>query len=314
MASVDIFDLLDRQLVHALQLDGRAPFSTIAAVLGVSDQTVARRYARLCASGKVRVSGVTDPDRLGEVSWFVRIRCTPSATAELARALARRADTSWVRTTSGGTEIVCMVRASSGDTTQLLIDKLPRTAHVTDVSANCVLHVFYGGPDSIVDALTPDQVHALAPPIPLRTARLGLDDVDRQMMTLLHRDGRASLTELATVTGRPVTTLRRRLADLRTTGTIYFDVALDYRALGMSMQTMLWLSVSPDQTTAAGEALATHPEVPFVAATTGSTNLYASVLCPDPAALFTYLSTKIAALPSVQRMETAPVLHTLKTV
>src|SRR3954447_5816865 len=40
------YDELDRRLVHALQIDGRAPFSAIADVLGVSDRTVARRYAR----------------------------------------------------------------------------------------------------------------------------------------------------------------------------------------------------------------------------------------------------------------------------
>jgi hypothetical protein len=37
------------------------------------------------------------------------------------------------------------------------------------------------------------------------------------------------------------------------------------------------------------------------------------VLCPDPGALFAYLTTKVAALPGVQRTETAPVIRTLKT-
>ena len=40
-------DALDLKLLHALQIDGRAPFSRIAEVLGVSDQTVARRFRRL---------------------------------------------------------------------------------------------------------------------------------------------------------------------------------------------------------------------------------------------------------------------------
>jgi DNA-binding Lrp family transcriptional regulator len=35
-------DELDRAIVHALHIDGRAPFSRIASVLDVSDQTVAR--------------------------------------------------------------------------------------------------------------------------------------------------------------------------------------------------------------------------------------------------------------------------------
>jgi len=36
-------DRLDRQILQALQLEGRAPFSRLAAVLGVSEQTIARR-------------------------------------------------------------------------------------------------------------------------------------------------------------------------------------------------------------------------------------------------------------------------------
>jgi DNA-binding Lrp family transcriptional regulator len=42
-----MLDDLDRALIHALHIDGRAPFSRIAAVLGVSAQTVARRYRRV---------------------------------------------------------------------------------------------------------------------------------------------------------------------------------------------------------------------------------------------------------------------------
>jgi hypothetical protein len=37
-------DTLDEQLIHALQVDGRATFNQVAAVLGASDRTVARRH------------------------------------------------------------------------------------------------------------------------------------------------------------------------------------------------------------------------------------------------------------------------------
>lgn len=39
-------DGLDRQLVHALAVDGRAPFSRIAAAVGASDRTATRRTKR----------------------------------------------------------------------------------------------------------------------------------------------------------------------------------------------------------------------------------------------------------------------------
>ncbi|MFE2097462.1 AsnC family protein [Streptomyces sp. PTD9-10] len=43
-----MLDDLDRALIHALHRDGRAPFSRIAGVLGVSARTIARR-SRRCA-------------------------------------------------------------------------------------------------------------------------------------------------------------------------------------------------------------------------------------------------------------------------
>ena len=52
-----VLDAVDRQIVHAMQVDGRAPFSRWRRSLGVSEQTVARRWRRLRADGVVRVLG-----------------------------------------------------------------------------------------------------------------------------------------------------------------------------------------------------------------------------------------------------------------
>src|ERR1700760_4745948 len=95
-------DPLDVQLVYALQLDGRAPFSVIGDVLGVSDQTIARRYNRLRWSGLLRVRGLVEPDLLGLRSWLIRVQCTPSAAAAVAEALARRPGTAPVSPTPPG--------------------------------------------------------------------------------------------------------------------------------------------------------------------------------------------------------------------
>ncbi|MEU7876050.1 AsnC family transcriptional regulator [Dactylosporangium sp. NPDC049140] len=314
MARSDL-DELDLGIIHALHLDGRASFTRLGEVLGVSDQTVARRYARLRADFRVRVSARTDAARVGEVSWCVRIQCVPSVAVTVGRALARRADTSWVKLASGGTEISCMVRAvSDRDSSALLLEQLPKTPNVTGVTANCLLHVYFGGPQSPVEALTPEQAAAIRWPEAPADGRAVLSDDDRRLVGMLAADGRAGFTELAAATGRPHTTLRRRVQELRECGALYFDVDVDHRALRLPMQTMLWLSVAPDRMVETGEALARHPEAVFVGATTGSTNLYAAVLCPDPAAFYRYLATRVAALPAIQHLETAPVIQTLKSL
>ena len=58
--------------------------------------------------------------------------------------------------------------------------------------------------------------------------------------------------------------------------------------------------------------MAEHPEVTFAAATTGQVNLHLSVVCRDANALYRYLTTSIAALPGIQRVETAPSIRLVK--
>src|SRR5215472_5967026 len=94
-------DELDRQLVHCLGVNGRASFSQIAEILGVSDQTVARRYRRLRSSGALRVVGLKARHKVGALGWFLRMRCVPGSGQAIAAALARRPDTAWIHQRSG---------------------------------------------------------------------------------------------------------------------------------------------------------------------------------------------------------------------
>ncbi len=160
-------DDVDRGLVHALHLDGRAPFSRIAAVLGVSTQTVARRYRRLCAAAGLRVVGLADPHRAGRTQWLVRLTAAPHSAQDLAHALARRADTSWVKLASGGTEIITVVRTPADAAGHsLLLHDIPRTAGITAVSAHYLLHTYLGGLTAWrgrADVLDEAQQRQLAP-------------------------------------------------------------------------------------------------------------------------------------------------------
>src|SRR5207248_695744 len=114
---------------------------------------------------------------------------------------------------------------------------------------------------------------------------------------------RTPLAELAAVTGWSPTTVRRRLAELRGHGVLYYDVDYDPRLVGYGVMVALWLSVEPAALAATGAALAAHPEVAFAGATTGPNNVFASVVAEDVAALYTYLTTRVAALPGVRTME-----------
>nr|WP_218952133.1 Lrp/AsnC family transcriptional regulator [Amycolatopsis anabasis] len=310
-------DTVDRQLAHALQLDGRASFSTIAAVLGVSDQTVARRYRRLRSAGALRVVGLPNARRLGHVEWLVRLRCMPDAAGPIAEALARRENTSWVGLTSGGAEIVCVLRSRSpAERNALLLGQLPHTPRVVAVTAHLLLRTFFGGAtgwNGRADALTPDQIEALRPePAEPGGEPVRLGDGDEALLAELALDGRASLQRLAAACGRSESTVQRRLEHLRARGALFFDVEIEPGLLGFSGEGWLWLSVAPRDLVSVATAMAGHPEIAFVAATTGSANLVASLGVRDVDQLFDYVAGPLAALDAIRDLESAPVMRTVK--
>ncbi|MDP9868901.1 MULTISPECIES: Lrp/AsnC family transcriptional regulator [Streptosporangium] len=313
-----VADDLDRKLIHALQLDGRAPFSRIADVFGVSDQTIARRYRRLRSQGVLRIVGVPPANYVAHGRWLLRLRCAPGAAQSVAATLARRPDTAWVQIVSGGTELLCIARTRSQvESEQLLLAGLPRGNRVVAIAAHSVLHTYYGSPGRIrsLEALSPEEVQRLSPePAPEIDDIQPLDPGDQQLLDILARDGRAGHAELAAATGWSQSTVGRRLDHLRGIGVLHYYAEFDLSYVGFHTAARLWATVAPAELVATGQALAGHPEVVFAAATTGPTNLAVQVVCRNSRELYRYLTERVAALKSIGHVETAPIVQNVKRV
>lgn len=312
-------DGVDRALLHALMIDGRASFARLARVLDTSDRTVARRYARLRDGGVARVVGAASIDAVTD-RWLIHVRCQPRAALDVASALARRDDTSWVDLLSGGTEISAGMHARTDrDRDELLLQRLPHTTAVVSITAHSVLHVYAGGPDGFrgLHTLDPDQVADLTV-APARSgpseAAPALAESDRPLLRALARDGRASWAALAVATGWSESTVARRLETLCAAGLVFFDLDLDLTRLGFRCDARIRASVDPSRLAQVGAAVAAHPEVTFAAATTGPANLVLSVRCRDNADLYRYLTERLGALTVLRDVEIAPVIRTLKRV
>jgi DNA-binding Lrp family transcriptional regulator len=336
-----IFDELDHQLIHALQVDGRVPFARLGQLLGVSEQTVARRFRRLRSGGIVRVLGLVDPVPLGESSWIVRIQSRPDAATSLADALARRPDVGWVSLTSGGTEIICVTRSrTSSLRNELLLQRLPKTAPVIGLGAQAVMHRFenLNGWTTGQGQLDQPQIDSLlaqaigsgvrsgsarpatvsdagldrgtGPDPSARSPRLSAED--EAMLAVLALDGRAPIVQLAALTGWTPAKVSRRLEELVGVGLLYFDAEVALVPLGFRSQAFLWLTVGSADLHATGVELAGHGPVVFVAATTGATNLVASVVCRDQAHLYRYVTDGLGSLEALRHLEISPFLRRVK--
>ncbi|MDQ7806851.1 Lrp/AsnC family transcriptional regulator [Amycolatopsis sp. A133] len=308
-----MLDTLDLQLLHALQLDGRAPFSKIAEVLDVSDRTVARRFGRLRVTGAARVTGAIDSHLAGHAEWLVRLRVHPRHTTALARALARRPDTAWVSVLSSGAEIVCIVRVAGGGPAPL--ESLARHPQILDVTAQRLLrHLMDRRWLGRTSALTAEQITALRPPGTGDPTAVALTDLDRRLLPALAADGRAAYPGLAREVGWSESAVRRRLDELRRSRVLQLDVEVDPALFGFSVQCLLWLTVTPSRLTAVTRTLAAGSETAFVGATTGERNLIAIVICRDSDGLYTCLTDRIGTVPGVEGLETALITSYTKRV
>ncbi|MGV9881155.1 Lrp/AsnC family transcriptional regulator [Streptomyces sp. NPDC003006] len=323
-----MLDDLDRALIHALHIDGRVSFTRIANVLDVSPQTVSRRYDRLRDRAALRVVGLPAPHLTGQEMWLLRLTAAPETALDLAHALVRRQDTSWVYLTGGGTEIVAVLETPLGTSHghSLLLHELPPSIGLTAVSAHHLLHTYVGWRTPwrmSANALTPRQqrllggtkfTERLESPAAEQYRQMQLSPADRALMDALRQDGRTGVGDLAVTTGWSPATVSRRLDSLRDCGAIFFDVEIDSALLGGSTRVLLWMAVTPAHLDEVATTLARHTQLAFVAHTTGPTNLVAHALCSDTAAFYHYLTHGLGSVKAIRTLETAPVLRTLKAV
>jgi DNA-binding Lrp family transcriptional regulator len=314
-----IVDLLDRRIIQALYIDPRSSFSRLSEVLGPSEQTIARRYRRLFDARVLRVVGQLDSQRLGRSDWAIRVRCVPGSAPGVAERLAQHPDTAWVQLTSGGTEIFSTIHSrQSSERTPPLLSQLSVGAKVVGVEAYCLLHLFATGasPPPGPNVLSRRELGQLT--VPARTRppddrpTVTLQEADWPLVQALAEDGRAPYRQLAARTHWHESTVRRRVEELVASGVLSFDVDLATEILGFRSAAILWMSIAPAELARVGESLAARPEVPFVAATTGATNLVAAVLCRDDRSLYEYITGPMAELDGLNHLETAPVLRAVK--
>ncbi|MFD7848127.1 Lrp/AsnC family transcriptional regulator [Nocardia sp. NPDC059764] len=315
-----VLDTLDKQIIHGLVTDARIPFARLGAILGVSEQTVARRYRSLRRRGMLHVAGQVNTVPLGRTRWILRMRTPPNRAVALAEALARQPDVSWVSLLATGFEVTCVCRPRSVERQdELLLRMIPRATQVLELTVHEVMRQFPFAEEwpRYSRLLTAGQLRELGPRPPMWEPRgpeksVQLSREDEAMLAILGRDGRASYAQIATVTGWSSSRVARRMSELIESGVLYFDLDFALERMGYVSRAMLWMRVRPGDLEAVGRAVATHPEVAFVAATTGTVNLVAAVVCHDTAHLYRYVTESLGVLPGINDVQVLSALRMFK--
>lgn len=285
---------LEQTIVMGLQMNGRASWRQIAAVVGQPERTVARVGTRLLAEGIVRVVAL-EHERVGRGDpSLLRLRCTPRDLREAAASLAARDGSLWVYAVAGTSEAAAEVFCPAEDLADYLLQDIAVLPGLREYSAHPVIQYF-----KTIDAWQPglSDLSTLATltysptrPIEQFGPPIDLDAVDRVLIDNLKLDGRLTHEQLAGLVGVSKATVGRRVEALRDTGTIAIRAVIEPVLLGYPVEAVLWIKCVPEAIDAVGEALAQVPEVRYVAAIAGEHQLVAQVAMPSRTELHRLIS------------------------
>jgi DNA-binding Lrp family transcriptional regulator len=131
----------DENLLGLLKVNAREPVASLARKLGVSRTTVQDRLKRLENTGVISGYAV----KLGKaakvpgISALVTLGIEPKAQIDVARAMGSFPQVETLHTVSGKFDLVAVVKTSTSEDMDKLIDRIAQLKGVTDVETAVIL-------------------------------------------------------------------------------------------------------------------------------------------------------------------------------
>jgi Lrp/AsnC family transcriptional regulator for asnA, asnC and gidA len=134
-------DALDLKIIAQLQRDGRATNATVARSTEASEETIRRRRFRLIEQGYVQVVAVPAARRLGyKTEVIIGVRSDVEKLDEVADALAKLNEVTWVSISTGSFDIIArvIVRTTEG-LHKLMLNRIYQIPGIRSVETFMVL-------------------------------------------------------------------------------------------------------------------------------------------------------------------------------
>lgn len=137
-----------------------------------------------------------------------------------------------------------------------------------------------------------------------------IDRIDKQLIRLLEKDGRASSFRLAKELHLSASTVRRRLKRLIENQTLRIVPVVDANQADISLTVIIGLGIAHDKMEEAFLTLTSYSEVKWFVTTTGRFDILARVQLRSTNELANFWSEKIRKIPGLKDSETFVCLPT----
>lgn len=139
-----------------------------------------------------------------------------------------------------------------------------------------------------------------------------LDEMDRRIIRLLQHDGRMSNTDIARQLGVTETTVRKRIGQLLDEGLMNIVAVPTPEAVGMSLSSIIGVSVDLTAMHRVGDAIRAYPQVRYVGMSAGRYDLIIEAFFSNQEQLLDFVTDKLGALDGVNNIETSVILKVVK--
>jgi DNA-binding Lrp family transcriptional regulator len=269
----------DLALVDAVQVNPRASWARIGAVLGVSPVTAARRWGSLTDAGVAWTSSVMGA-RLS-CGAILEIASRPGRADSIIEALSEIPSVFTVGRTTGRFDLHALAVAPSIAALQALVFDATAGLDAHQISSHVYTKI-HGGLRWRLNVLDPSQTERLReiPLRPLPQTRLG--PADRQLYLALAGDARRSYNDLADQLGTTPQAVRRQLERMRRGGYIDFRTDMAFMLSGRPLRALLWLKVPDRDLDTVGRELGGWSETRVCATVASAANIVLVVSLRTP--------------------------------
>lgn len=145
-----------------------------------------------------------------------------------------------------------------------------------------------------------------------RKRAAGIDALDRRIIQVLQRNGRANNTEIARTLDVTETTVRKRIAQLLDRDLMNIVAVPTPEAVGMNLSAIIGISVHLTALSATADALRRCAEVRYVGVAAGRFDIIAEAFFIDQEHLLRFVTDDIGPLPGIVNIETSIILKVVK--
>jgi Lrp/AsnC family transcriptional regulator for asnA, asnC and gidA len=300
LSAVGALSPLDRELIHALQADGRASYASLAAHVGVTEKIVRGRVNALRAAGVIDITTVTDPGALGyRYVSLIGIRATGVGSLQIATRLAHLEGVDYVVVTTGRYNLLVeLFSRTLADLREVVDSRIQALPGVIDVEVYPYLSLYYQEGEFATVQAKPQRDLGRGEPV------TEFDAIDKAIVNRLNANGRESFRTLGTELSISETQVRRRVARMQDAGALRVMAIANPMSLGFEVVAFVGVDCAPPASTVdVAEALSNLASVTYVAICAGRFNIWAEIVCTSMEDMLRILDSGVRQIAGVRAVE-----------